>query len=62
MRGIDIVSRAICLTGLKVLFEIDDKRVTEIYRCDGVSRGFFIIPGNIGDYVSIRVVMFLNVQ
>ncbi len=45
----------------QVLFEVDDKRVVEIYRRDGVSRGFFIIPGMIGDYVSSHVVKFLNV-
>jgi hypothetical protein len=30
--------------GPHVLFEVDDKRITEIFYRNGISRGFFIIP------------------
>jgi hypothetical protein len=31
-------------SGPHVLFEVDDKRITEIFYRNGISRGFFIIP------------------
>ena len=44
-----------------VLFEIDDAFIVDICRRDGTPWGFFRIPGNIGSYVSISVVEFVNV-
>jgi hypothetical protein len=48
--------------GPHVIFEIDEKAVVEIrYRTTGVSRGFFLIPGAIGEYISVHVLAFVNV-
>jgi len=45
----------------QVLFVIDDFRIIEVRRRrDGVSRGYFRIPGTIGDYVFITVIEFRN--
>jgi hypothetical protein len=44
----------------QVLFEIDDTEIIEIHRRDGEPLGFFRIPGEIGSYVSIRVLAFIN--
>ena len=47
----------------QVLFEVDDSRIVEVRRrSDGVSRGYFRIPGPIGDYVSITVIAFRNLS
>jgi hypothetical protein len=45
----------------QVLFEIDDNAIIGVYRRNGISRGFFRIPGAIGNYVSIHVLAFANV-
>jgi hypothetical protein len=45
----------------QVLFEIDDKAIIDIRKRNGTSRGFFRIPGDIGSYVSVRVLAFANV-
>jgi|KBSSwiStaDraftv2_1062776.scaffolds.fasta_scaffold1114119_1 hypothetical protein len=48
----------------QVLFTIDDAKIIEVCRRrDGISRGYFRIPGTriIGDYVSITVIAFQNV-
>ena len=45
----------------QVLFEIDDDAICKIRRRDGTSLGFFRIPGTIGSYVCIHVLMFINV-
>jgi hypothetical protein len=45
----------------QVLFEIDDTRIIECCKRSGESLGYFRIPGVIGDYVSIRVLVFANV-
>ena len=47
----------------QVLFTVDDSRIIEVRRRrDGVSRGYFRIPGPIGDYVSITVIAFRNLS
>ena len=46
----------------QVLFEIDDNAIIEICKRDGTSMGFFRIPGTIGDYVSIHVLAFANLD
>ena len=43
----------------QVLFEVDDRAIIDIYT-GGEHRGFFVIPGAIGTYVSIHVVEFRN--
>jgi hypothetical protein len=44
----------------QVLFEVDEKDIIPVHRQDGTPRGFFRIPGSIGDYVSVRVIRFAN--
>jgi hypothetical protein len=44
----------------QVLFDIDDQRVVSAHTPHGVSLGFFLIPGEIGGYVTTRVLRFLN--
>ena len=46
----------------RVLFEIDDNAIVDICKYDGTSLGFFRIPGAIGDYVSIHVLAFNNLE
>lgn len=46
----------------QVLFHIDEKQIIPICnRKTGIPRGFFRIPGAIGDYVSIQVLQFRHV-
>jgi hypothetical protein len=46
----------------QVIFTVDDSRIVEVCRRDGTSRGYFRIPGSIGDYVSITVITFRNLS
>lgn len=47
----------------QVLFAVDDSRIIEVRRRrDGISRGYFRIPGSIGDYVSITAIAFRNLS
>jgi hypothetical protein len=43
-----------------VLFEIEETEVVPVVTRAGVPRGFFRIPGRIGDYVRIQVLTFTN--
>src|SRR6266850_1071107 len=43
-----------------VLFEIDDTDIVPITTSKGMPVGYFRIPGIIGDYVSIRTIVFVN--
>lgn len=45
----------------QVLFEIDDVMVVDLMQDDGAPRGFFVIPGAIGSYVTVHVVEVVNV-
>ena len=45
----------------QVYFEIDDTIIEEVILRDGRSLGFFRMPGNIGNYVTISVIEFRNV-
>lgn len=45
----------------QVLFEIDDDKIVNVCRRNGTPLGFFRIPSDIGSYVSIDVVEFINV-
>ena len=45
----------------QVLFEIDDTDIIPITTPKGIALGYFRIPGAIGDYVSIRLIAFINV-
>ena len=45
----------------QVLFEIEDTAIVPTMTPNGMSVGYFRIPGAIGDYVSIHVLMFMNV-
>ena len=45
----------------QVLFEIDDGAIIDLFHRDGTPWGFFLIPGDIGSYVTIDVVEFINV-
>jgi hypothetical protein len=44
----------------QVLFEVEGSRIVPVVTRSGVSLGFFRIPGHVGDYVSIRVIRFIN--
>ena len=46
----------------QVIFEIDDTVVIPICKRDGTSLGYFRIPGVIGNYVSIHVLAFANLE
>lgn len=46
----------------QVIIEIDDSLIKNV--CDsktGLSYGFFLIPGSIGNYVNVRVIEFVNI-
>ena len=45
----------------QVLFEIDHSAINDLFRRDGTPRGFFLIPRDIGSYVTISVVEISNV-
>jgi hypothetical protein len=45
----------------QVLFEVDDSDIEDLFSPDGTKRGFFLIPGAMGFYVTIRVIELLNV-
>ena len=45
----------------RVLFEIDDDEIVNVCRRNGTPLGFFRIPSDIGSYISIGVVEFINV-
>ena len=45
----------------QVRFEVDDAFVEEVILRNGQPLGFFRIPGNIGDYVTINVIEVCNV-
>lgn len=45
----------------QVFFEVDDAMIVDLMRDNGTPRGFFLIPGLIGNYVTIHVVDVINV-
>ncbi len=46
----------------QVFFEVDASMIEPVLSRHGVSRGFFRIPGSIGDDVSIHVIRFVNLE
>ena len=46
----------------QVLFEVDSDEIVDVHRRDGTTTGIFRILGDIGDYVSVRVISFANLH
>lgn len=46
----------------QVIFEVDEESIERVLSRQGIPYGFFRIPGNIGEYVSIHVLQFRNLE